>query len=70
MRIEKRDYSASPWRLVTADGKEVLLKMPFEHPSLGWTVVEIPVCGKTKTEVIDKTLLLFGQMLFKEKLDV
>lgn len=56
MRIERRPYSRSPWRLVTSDGKEVYWKRPMDHPSLGATVVEEPVCGETKTECVENAL--------------
>ena len=67
MKIEKRNYSRSPWRLVTAEGKEVTAKMPFEHPTLGWTYVDSPICGETKAECMKKSLDLLNLLMLRQQ---
>lgn len=56
MRIEKRNYSSSPWRLVDDDGVEVYEMTTLDHPDCGPSRVSMPVCGATKQEVIDRVL--------------
>lgn len=63
MRIERRSYSRQPWRLVTESGTEVAAPVPFEHPSIGWTVIVEPICGATKSECTDKALALLDRLL-------
>lgn len=63
MRIEKRGYSRSPWRLITKDGVEVQLSIPFEHPSLGWTIISSSICGDTKSECIQRALDALGYLV-------
>lgn len=60
MKIEKRNYSRSPWRLIDNNGREVYWQRPYKHADLGHTFVTEPLCGDTKTEVIEKTLELLG----------
>jgi hypothetical protein len=60
MKIEKRSYSRSPWRLIDNNGNEVYWQRPMEHADLGWTYVTEPVCGETKTECTERSLELLG----------
>lgn len=53
--IQKFTFSSRPWRLVK-DGAEVYVKMPFDHPTLGPTVIGGPVCADTKAELVEKVL--------------
>jgi hypothetical protein len=63
MRIEKRSYSRAPWRLVTEAGAEVYAQIAFDHPGLGMTAFNQPICGDTKTECIENALALLGKLL-------
>lgn len=62
MRIEKRSYSSNPWRLVDDSGEEIYLPMRFDHPTLGTTTINGPVCGKTKAEVVQLSLKLLEKI--------
>ena len=55
-KIEKRSYSSSPWRLIGDDGEEVYQDTMIDHPDLGAQRISMPVCGKTKEEVIEQVL--------------
>lgn len=72
MRIEKRGYSRSPWRLVTSAGIEISALRKFEHPHLGWTTVYEPIMGRTKTECYERALSLLEELwdLTKRRGDV
>jgi hypothetical protein len=51
MRIEKRSYSAHPWRLIDSQGREVeALPERFDHPDIGATIVTGTVSGATRKE--------------------
>lgn len=63
MRIEKLSYSRAPWRLVTSDGKEVYAPQAMDHPSIGPTVFNGPVCGESKTECTANALALLERLL-------
>lgn len=63
MKIERRPYSRSPWRLVTSEGVEVYAPQAFDHPSLGMTVHNGPVCGETKTECTERALALLEALM-------
>lgn len=63
MKIERHDYSRAPWRLVTSEGRYVSYRRPFEHPSLGWTVVDDVIAGETKAECTQKALDLLESLL-------
>ena len=58
IKLENIPTGNSPWRLVTDDGREVWAQVPFNHDQLGPTLIDHPVCGKTKTECIEKCLAL------------
>lgn len=60
MKIEKRGYSRSPWRLIDNNGNEVYWQRPMKHADLGMTYVTEPVCGATKQECTEATLELLG----------
>jgi hypothetical protein len=63
MKIEKRSYSRKPWRLVNEEGLEIVIPRKFEHPSLGWTIHSEPVCGDTKSEIIENVLAILETVL-------
>lgn len=63
MKIEKRNYSRSPWRLISSDGKELYWQRPMNHPDLGQTWVTEPVMGGTKAECTERTLELLSLCL-------
>lgn len=65
MNIIKLPYSRAPWRLVTSDGKEVYAPSAFDHPDLGMTVANEPICGDTKAECIERALSLLESMMRK-----
>lgn len=67
MKIERRGYSRAPWRLVTASGAEVYVRQAFDHPDLGKTLIDGPVCGDTKAECTDKALTLLGHLLERSR---
>lgn len=67
MRIEKRSYSRHPWRLVTAEGAEVVAPVPFKHPGLGMTVVSQSISGETKAECIENALALLGRLMERKQ---
>lgn len=60
MKIERRNYSRAPWRLIDNNGREVYWQKPMDCPSLGKTWVSAPVCGDTKAECISETLQLLA----------
>lgn len=67
MKIEKRNYSRSPWRLVTDGGQEVEARVPFEHPTLGWTVIQQPISGETKAECIQMALDTLERLMLRQQ---
>lgn len=60
MKIEKRNYSRSPWRLIDNTGNEVAWQRPMKHPDLGYTWVNEPVMGATRAECLERVLELLG----------
>ena len=58
LRIEKKDYSFHPWRLVDENGDEIWTEQAIVHPMMGDGLQFIPgpVCGPTKESVIAKVL--------------
>lgn len=60
MKIERRNYSRSPWRLIDNNGREVFWQRPMKHPDLGNTWVTEPVMGDTKTKCTERTLELLA----------
>lgn len=60
MKIEKRPYSRSPWRLIDNNGSEVYWQRPMKHADLGQTWVTEPLCGETKAECTARVLELLG----------
>lgn len=66
MKIEKRNYSRKPWRLVTSDGKEVQGKVEFDHPDIGATWILESICGDTKTECTEKAMQYLEFLFSKE----
>ena len=60
MKIEKRSYSSSPWRLIDNNGREVYWQLPMNHPDLGARWVNEPVMGVTKAECTERVLELLG----------
>lgn len=65
MRIERRSYSRSPWRLITSDGLEVTAPRAIDHPTLGTTAFNESVCGETKAECTAKALALLEFLISK-----
>lgn len=59
--IERMNYSSHPWRLLDEAGQEVYQTERLELEN-GSTSVQMPVCGQTKQEVIDKVLGGFVKM--------
>jgi hypothetical protein len=53
MKIEKRNYSHNPWRLIDDEGREV----DYICPRYGYT---LPVCAATKRELVEKILEAYG----------
>jgi hypothetical protein len=60
VKIEKRSYSRSPWRLIDNNGNEVMWQRPMKHPDIGATWVYEPVMGDTKTECTERVLELLA----------
>ena len=60
MKIEKRSYSRSPWRLIENSGQEVQWQRPMTHSDLGQTWVTEPVMGDTKAECTERVLELLA----------
>jgi hypothetical protein len=60
MKIERRNYSRSPWRLIDNNDREVVWQRPMKHPDLGQTWVTEAVCGETKAECTARVLELLG----------
>jgi hypothetical protein len=56
MRIEKRSYSSGAWRLIGEDGNDVHAPTVLDHPTMGKSVVSMPVCADTKQGVVDRVL--------------
>lgn len=67
MKIERRIYSRAPWRLVTSEGKEVVVPQGFDHPDLGATSVSESISGDTRAECTDKALALLESLLLRRK---
>lgn len=67
MKIVKMNYSRSPWRLLTKEGKEISAQVPFEHPSLGWTWIEQTIAGETKAECTEKALELLERLMIRAR---
>jgi hypothetical protein len=65
MRIEKRNYSSKPWRLVTDDGREVSIPQEIDTGTGKPTVMSWPICGKTRCAVEAQALALLGRMVEK-----
>ena len=65
MKIERRNYSRGAWRLIDANGNEVYWQKPFEHPDLGWTFVQMPVCGDTKQACTAEVLAFLHQCVLR-----
>jgi len=69
LAIQKLGYSRSPWRLVDLDrddfGRPVEIAVPveFDHPTCGRTVIDEPVMGNSKTEVVERTLDLLARLI-------
>lgn len=63
LSLKKLNYSRSPWRLVFADGRELYSNQHFDHPSLGATIMQGPVCGETKGECLSTALALLGYLI-------
>jgi len=69
LAIQRLDYSRSPWRLVDLDREEfggpaeVSVSVVFDHPDVGRTVIDEPIMGDTKAQVIQRTLDLLGALL-------
>lgn len=51
-RIEKRTYSSNPWRIVTAEGVELWVPSTFDHPMLGMTGINEPLCFSRKRDAL------------------
>jgi hypothetical protein len=51
-RVEKQSYSRGAWRVLDADGAQVWRYVTFNHPHLGETVINGPVCFETKKEAL------------------
>lgn len=63
MKIEKKNYSAAPWRLVTQEGREVYWPVAFDHPAIGMTVINHPICGETRAACTEQALVLLDYLL-------
>lgn len=63
MKIDKKKYSAAPWRLVTQEGREVYWPAAFDHPAFGMTVINEPICGETRAECTEQALALLDYLL-------
>ena len=70
VEIKKLNYSSNPWRLLW-NGEEVHHPVKLDHPDLGETMVPMPVCGKTKAEVMQAALdiLVLQRNAMKKLLD-
>ena len=58
MKIEKRNYSHNPWRLITDEGREV----DYICPDHGYV---LPVCAATKAELVEKLLKMYEESVRK-----
>ena len=66
MRIEKKNYSRKPWRLLTSEGKEVQAKVEFDHPDIGKTWILESISGDTKIECTEKAMQYLEYLFSKE----
>ena len=62
LRVEKRDYSSNPWRLLDDNG-EIWEIVDFDHPMGDGMPQKIPapICADTKTEMVAKVLSMLEQ---------
>jgi hypothetical protein len=67
MKIVKASYSRKAWRLVDSEGAEIYWLRPMDHPDLGATYVNEPICGDTKAECLDKVLQAFELLMIRAK---
>lgn len=51
-KVIKTSYSTNQWRIVSADGIGLVRDAPFDHPSLGATVISAPFAYRTKREAL------------------
>jgi len=58
MKIEKLQYSSRPWRLMK-NGQEFWVPAVFDHPVSGKILIDEPLVGDTKKELIDNILQAF-----------
>ena len=65
MLIKKLSYSRHPWRLLTSDGREVSVKIAFDHSDIGMTVINGSVSGETKAECTAAALALLEKLISK-----
>lgn len=63
MKIERRNYSGKPWRLINDGGGMVFATERFQHPQLGQILIESPIGGETRRECEERTLALLSSML-------
>jgi len=63
MKIEKRNYSSNPWRLVTDGGKEVSVPTEIDTGSGGKALLSWPICGPTRSNVEAQALGLLERLL-------
>lgn len=52
LHVAKLGYSANPWRIIDPDGQELWHDQPFDHPTLGRTVIGMPVCFPRKRDAV------------------
>jgi hypothetical protein len=69
VKIVKRNFSESPWRLETNDGRQVAYPKLVEHPDFGMTKISAPVCGATKAECLEKALAIMDDLVQRLKLE-
>lgn len=58
LRVEKRGYSAGPWRIIDAQGQEVWHSQPYPNAEVGLPPIQMPMSFDTKAEAI----LALGRM--------
>jgi hypothetical protein len=63
LSIKRLGYSSNPWRVVDEAGNELWQPAAFDHPQLGRTRIDEPLCGNTKQEVVDKVLAVVASMM-------
>jgi hypothetical protein len=52
-RVEKRDYSRGKWRVLDAvTGQQVWQRRRFDHPNMGATSCDFPVCFDRKRDAV------------------